>query len=85
MRAQVLSTGLRVDGRKPADVRAISIDTTVLRNTCPLPSISVRARRVMPVSGCAVTDTPRATRMAASVVRMTPIMRQVGGRWRLVG
>ncbi len=30
LRAQVLDTGLRVDGRKPADVRAISIDTTVL-------------------------------------------------------
>ena len=30
LRAQVLSSGLRVDGRKPAEVRAISIDTTVL-------------------------------------------------------
>ena len=30
LRAQVLSTGLRVDGRKPAEVRGISIDTTVL-------------------------------------------------------
>ncbi len=30
LRAQVLASGLRVDGRKPAEVRAISIDTTVL-------------------------------------------------------
>ena len=30
LRAQVLTTGLRVDGRKPDEVRAISIDTTVL-------------------------------------------------------
>ena len=30
LRAQVLSTGLRVDGRKPAEVRGISIDTTIL-------------------------------------------------------
>ncbi len=30
LRAQVLDTGLRVDGRKPNEVRAISIDTTVL-------------------------------------------------------
>ncbi|MEQ1690200.1 MAG: polyribonucleotide nucleotidyltransferase [Gemmatimonas sp.] len=30
LRAQVLSTGLRVDGRKPDEVRAISIDATVL-------------------------------------------------------
>jgi len=30
LRAQVLDTGLRVDGRKPAEVRGISIDTTVL-------------------------------------------------------
>ena len=30
LRAQVLATGLRVDGRKPDEVRAISIDTTVL-------------------------------------------------------
>ncbi|MCC6429706.1 MAG: polyribonucleotide nucleotidyltransferase [Gemmatimonadaceae bacterium] len=30
LRAQVLDTGLRVDGRKPNEVRGISIDTTVL-------------------------------------------------------
>jgi len=30
LRAQVLNTGLRVDGRKPNEVRAITIDTTVL-------------------------------------------------------
>ncbi len=30
LRAQVLNTGLRVDGREPNEVRAISIDTTVL-------------------------------------------------------
>jgi polyribonucleotide nucleotidyltransferase len=30
LRGQVLSTGLRVDGRKPNEVRPISIDTTVL-------------------------------------------------------
>ena len=30
LRKQVLTTGLRVDGRKPAEVRAISIDNTVL-------------------------------------------------------
>ncbi|HEX8944401.1 MAG TPA: polyribonucleotide nucleotidyltransferase [Gemmatimonadaceae bacterium] len=30
LRAQVLNTGHRVDGRKPNEVRAISIDTTVL-------------------------------------------------------
>ncbi len=30
LRAQVLETGLRVDGRKPNEVRAISIDTTLL-------------------------------------------------------
>ncbi len=30
LRAQVLETGLRVDGRKPDEVRAISIDTTIL-------------------------------------------------------
>jgi len=30
LRAQVLNSGLRVDGRKPDEVRAISIDTTVL-------------------------------------------------------
>lgn len=30
LRAQVLDTGLRVDGRKPNEVRDISIDTTVL-------------------------------------------------------
>jgi polyribonucleotide nucleotidyltransferase len=30
LRSQVLSTGLRVDGRKPNEVRAISIDTKVL-------------------------------------------------------
>ena len=30
LREQVLSTGLRVDGRKPTDVRPISIDTSVL-------------------------------------------------------
>ncbi|MCC6244466.1 MAG: polyribonucleotide nucleotidyltransferase [Gemmatimonadaceae bacterium] len=30
LRAQVLTTGLRVDGRKPNEVRGITIDTTVL-------------------------------------------------------
>ncbi|MEK7403091.1 MAG: polyribonucleotide nucleotidyltransferase [Gemmatimonadota bacterium] len=30
LRAQVLETGLRVDGRKPAEVRAISIDAPIL-------------------------------------------------------
>ena len=30
LRGQVLSTGFRVDGRKPTDVRGITIDTTVL-------------------------------------------------------
>jgi polyribonucleotide nucleotidyltransferase len=30
LRAQVLDTGLRVDGRKPNEIRAISVDTTVL-------------------------------------------------------
>ncbi len=30
LRSQVLSTGFRVDGRKPTEVRAISIDTSVL-------------------------------------------------------
>nr|MCU0635665.1 polyribonucleotide nucleotidyltransferase [Gemmatimonadaceae bacterium] len=33
LRAQVLSTGLRVDGRKPDEVRAISIDTGLLPRT----------------------------------------------------
>jgi polyribonucleotide nucleotidyltransferase len=30
LRAQVLDTGLRVDGRKPNEIRAITVDTTVL-------------------------------------------------------
>ncbi len=30
LRAQVLDTGLRVDGRKPNEIRGISVDTTVL-------------------------------------------------------